>query len=148
VSEDIDTALSEYMSAGSTGALLELRSLLEPLLIDRLTSVASAPARIYKAIDDTFELFVHEATPSSRRNWRMWFAMTAMSFAAEDTEWIDAAGSGLPEGSKREKRAIIFGLILKLDGRCQWLLLEAPPSHQQPRGECAAKMQQLLAQLL
>jgi hypothetical protein len=121
----IEEALLSYIERPDDAAVARLRRLLEPGLVARLSNLSTDGRVIAEAVDETFRLFASTMTPSWKVNWRAWIAAHALAFVAERTRllsWVDGFSLDLPD--PHERRALVFRVILTLDGSCQWSLLE------------------------
>jgi len=151
---DIAQALQDCCdSANRPSAVKRLRELMERVLIERLTILSVDRDFIDAAIEETFLSFAASVDCSVQVNWLAWITATAMSVLVEHTgnlSWLDKFSNRLAAGSLRERRALVFGSILALDGHCQWALLRAIPSvlYRFLVGKCEAQLNERLAELV
>lgn len=127
--DEIDRALLFCrQTAGTKEGTGELRKAIFPVLTERLTALTRDNRLIQEIVDQTLDLLLQSVNQNDDVNWKSWIVATALSVASERvgaTAWIDAFAAGFPlAGDALQKRAIVFGVILTLDGRCQWVLLK------------------------
>jgi hypothetical protein len=124
---DIEQALTACCTTNGASGISQLQELIQPLLTERLTVVSTDPLTIREAIDGTFALFAKTVCDAKHMNWLAWIAATALSLIAERVgavSWLDGWLDGVPGRSVQSKRALVLGVILSLDGKCQWILLQ------------------------
>jgi hypothetical protein len=118
-------ALEAYLHRPSASNLDRLRATIERELVDRVALFSEQPAEIARAVDAAFAAFANVARSGTRVNWLTWLSATAMSVACGRREgacWFDDFTARFP-GTLVERRALVLGVILTLDGRCQWAFL-------------------------
>jgi hypothetical protein len=145
-------ALHDYIARPSKTALANLRREIEPVLVARLTVLTSDRHAIREAIDEAFTRFA--AAPVTRRsvNWLAWIVGMALAVLAErlpPCSWLDMVCDTATWVDDRDRRPLVFGAILTLDGRCQWALLARVGDGRWDASslECWGRLQALLSQL-
>lgn len=127
-SHSLDAAFEACCASGGGGAEVEtLRTQAEPLLISRLTIVSTDPQVIRESIGQAFAMFSQGVFEWPSLNWRAWLVAAAFACLADrlnHTGWLDRHVPSSFLGSSIERHAALIGVILTLEGRCQWRLLK------------------------
>jgi hypothetical protein len=124
----VEQAVQDCITRLSPDAVAYLRSLIQDVLVERLTILSIDAAAIQDAVDETFRLFASAVRPERAINWLAWIVGTALSLIVEDVvppPWFSDMSDSVVGGSLRERRALVFGALLTLDSPCQWLLLRS-----------------------
>ena len=123
----VQQALEDYLRNPSAYALLRLRVLIELPLIERLAILSVDRTLIAGALQLTWDLFRASASASLKVNWLVWITAHAMSFLVQaqgGSIWVDRV-AGRISATPQDRRALVFGAILAMDGECQWVLLSS-----------------------
>ena len=134
-------ALDAYLRRPTAAHLDRLRATLEGELADRVGLFTEDPGAIARALDTALAAFAAAARPGARVNWLAWIAAAAMAAACPRPDgacWFDAVAARF-RGKLAERRALVLGVILTLDGRCQWALLRARMRPKGPGPAVAAR---------
>ena len=122
----VDAAIAACCDTnGGEDEVEELRTLIEPMLIARLTVLSVDRDVIRACLEGAFELFKLNVTHLDI-NWLSWLTSNALGLLAERTgqvDWLDGLARPPLPGSPAERRALVIGAILTLDPQCQWRLL-------------------------
>ena len=145
----VNQALSECIRHPTDGAVARLRSLLQFKLISTLSIVSSDGHAIREAIDETFRLFANHARVASSRNWLAWIAATALGQLVQIAgllSWVDRFRPQTSVADQHERRALVFLMLLTLDGPCRWHLLRLARG-EVPSAQAAACERKLIDRL-
>jgi hypothetical protein len=124
----VEQAIAECLgSRGSAASVRKLRDLIELQTIERLTIVTTDWNVLRPALDETFDAFAEAVGVRTVRDWLSWIVATALTITAERTaqvDWVDRMATLTGTADARDGRILVFLVLLGMDGRCQWYLLQ------------------------
>ena len=139
-------------SSGSAASVRQLRDLIELQTIERLTTVSTDWNVLQPALDEAFDAFAVAVGVRHVRDWLSWIVATALAITAERTaqmDWVDRMAPLTGTTDARDGRMLVFLVVLGMDGRCQWYLLQEVAAPSAPSGspDCESALERRLRAL-